>query len=222
MLTDEAAIPVAHANLSKHMGSEFGQGLPIWNGVLREFRNHLALLAAATDEVKALTSAPAVPEIARAVVDSERTVQRMLALVAFIDAAVRVGGPSTATLDQVIERALGLAAPALGPVAVSFNKPRRIDVRNRGAALECLIAALIIELAHVGSQTITSTTRQQIDVFADVGGDATVLEIESGSLRPGPGSWRVALAHDLATRVGASVTAPAASAGFLVRLDSRS
>jgi hypothetical protein len=221
MLTDETALPVARANLSKDMGSEIGQSVPIWNGVLREFRNHLAQLAAATDEVKALTS-PVVPEIAPALVEAERNVQRMLALVAFVDAAIRGGAPSTATLDQVIERALGLAAPALGRVAVSFNRPRRIDVYNRGAALESLIAALIIELAYVGSQTIAPTTRQQIDVFADVGRDATVLEIESAGLRPSPGSWRVALAHDLATRIGASVTPPAASAGFVVRLDSRS
>jgi hypothetical protein len=146
----------------------------------------------------------------------------MSALVAFLDAAVRGGPLTTVSLDQVIERALRLAAPALGRVAISFNKPRRIDVRNLGTALECLIAGLIIELARTGTKTADPTSRQQIDLFADVGRGAAVLEIDSSGLRPSAGSWRVALAHDLAARIGASITAPAASAGFVVRLDSRS
>ena len=147
----------------------------------------------------------------------------MNALVEFVDAALRGGTPAMSDLDQVIERALRLAAPALGRVAVSFNKPHRIDVRNHGTALECLISGPIIELARSGARTQDPTHRQQIDdVFADVGRGTTVLEIESSGLPPNADSWRIALASDLAARIGASFTTPPASAGFVVHLDSSS
>ena len=144
----------------------------------------------------------------------------MTALMAFMDAAVQGGPPATVELDGVIERALRLVAPALGRVAVSFNKPSHIQVRNEGTALECLIAGLIVELARAGMETRDPIYRQQIDVFADVGRGAIVLEIDSSGRRPAPGSWRIALARELAARLGASITAPAPGAGFVVRLDS--
>jgi hypothetical protein len=189
----------------------------------------LASLAAATAEVKAMAPSSALPEIAPALQKTELNLQRMNALATLIDAAVRGGAPATVDLDKVIEGALRLAAPALGHVAVSFDKPHRIDVRNQGTALECLIAGLILELAHAGCKSADPSYRQQIDVHAHVGvghvgvgrGDV-VLAIDSSGLRPGPGSWRVALAHDLASQIGATVTAPAALAGFIVRLDSSS
>jgi phage gp36-like protein len=223
MLTDDAAVLVARSNSSKDMGSTLGDLVPICNGILHEFRNHLTLLTAATTEVRTVASSPTVvPEISQALSETESNVQRMTALMMFIDAAVQDGTPETAELDQVIERALRLAAPALGRVAVSFNKPHRIQVRNRGTALECLIAGLIVELARAGSETRDPIYRQQIDVFADVGRGAIVLEIDSNGRRPSAGPWRVALARELAARIGASVTSPAAGTGFIVRLDSSS
>ena len=204
------------------MDSQTSDAAPIWSGILHEFRNHLSLLEAATTEVKAVTLSSVVPEISVALLKTEWNMQRMSALVTFVDAAVRGDAHTTTDLDKVIEGALRLAAPALGRVAVSFDKPHRIDVRNRGTALECLIAGLILELAQAGTRTPDPRYRQQIDVHAHAGQDdgATVLEIDSSGLQPRPGSWRVALAHDLATQIGATVTMPAAFAGFIVRLDS--
>jgi hypothetical protein len=223
MLTDEKTVLVARANLAKRMGSESGDLAPVWNGILGEFRNHLAQLAAVTAEVSAENgTASVVPETVQAAQTAAWNLQRMKALLALVDAAVR-GGPTTAMdLDKVIEGALRLAAPALGRVAVSFDKPHRIDVRNRGAALESLIAGLILELAHAGPRSADPCRRQQIDVHAQVGvgRGATVLAIDSSGLRPLPGSWRVALAHDLAAQIGATVTVPDKFAGFVVRLDS--
>ena len=221
MLTDDTAVLVARANSAKPMGSELGVLVPICNGILHEFRNHLTLLSAATTEVKSVTWSPAaLPEISQALTETESNVQRMTALMAFIDAAVRGGTPNTVELDGTIEGALRLAAPALGRVAVSFNRPSAIQVRNVGTALECLIAGLVVELARAGMETRDPIYRQQIDVFADVGGGGIVLEIDSSGRRPAAGSWRVALARELAARLGASVTTPAAGAGFVVRLDS--
>jgi len=226
MLTDDNAVLVARANSSKPMDSELAALsvlVPICSGILHEFRNHLTLLSAATTEVKAVTLSPsAVPEISRALTETESNVQRMTALMTFIDAAVTRGAHAMVELDGVIERALTLVAPALGRVAISFNKPSGIHVSNRGTALECLIAGLIAELARAGMATRDPIYRQQIDVFADVRHGAITIEIDSSGQRPGAGSWRVALARELAERIGASVTTPAAGAGFVVRLDSSS
>jgi hypothetical protein len=222
MMTDEKTVQVARSNLSKHMGSERGELVPIWSGILHEFRNHLSLLAAATTEVRAVTPSAVVPEISHALFATEWNVQRMQALVSFVDAAVSGGTPTVSDLDSVIERALRLAAPALGRVAVSFNKPHQIDVRNHGTALECLISGLIIELARAGTRNSDPTHRQQIDVYADVSRGSTVLEIESSGMPPNADSWRVALAGDLAKRVGASLTMSPASPGFIVQLASSS
>ena len=222
MMTDEKPVQVARSNISKHMGSATTESVPIWSGILHEFRNHLSLLSAATTEVRAVTPSSVVPEMSQALFATEWNVQRMHALVSFLDAAVSSGAPSIVDLDGVIERALRLAAPALGRVAVSFNKPHRIDVRNHGTALECLISGLIIELARAGAKTKDPAHRQQIDVYADVGRGATVLEIESSGLPPNADSWRVALANDLAMRVGASLKMPRDAAGFIVQLDSSS
>jgi len=222
MLTDEKTFLVARSNLAKHMDSQTSEPASIWSGILHEFRNHLASIAAATTEVKAVTPSAVVPEISDALLRTEWSTQRMTALVTFVDAAVRGGALATVDLDKVIEGALRLAAPALGRVAVSFDKPHRIDVRNRGTALECLIAGLVIELANAGSKAPDATYRQQIDVHADIGRGATVLWIDSSGLGPRPGSWRVALAHDLASQIGATVTASNAFAGFAIRLDSSS
>jgi hypothetical protein len=223
MLTDDPAVLVARANSSKPMDSELDVLVPICSGILHEFRNHLTLLSAATTEVKAVASSPTIiPEISRALTETESNVRRMTALMTFIDAAVRGGTPSMVALDGVIERALRLVAPALGRVAVSFNKPSHIQVRNEGTALECLIAGLIVELARAGMDARDPIYRQQIDVFADVGRGTIVLEIDSSGRRPAPGSWRIALARELAARLGASVTGPGTGAGFVVRLDSSS
>src|SRR5882672_7932990 len=118
MLTDDPAVLVARANSSKTMDSELGVLVPICNGILHEFRNHLTLLSAATTEVKAATSLPSiVPEISQALTETESNVRRMTALMAFMDAAVQGGPPAMVELDGVIERALRLVAPALGRVA---------------------------------------------------------------------------------------------------------
>jgi hypothetical protein len=194
--------------------------MPIWNGILHEFRNHLTVLLAAATEVRAVAPPTLAAELADALVQSEVSVERMTSLVAFVDAAVRNGAPAVADLDDVVERALRLAAPALGRTSVSFTKARPVRVQTRGTALECLISGLIVELARAeahGGSTRPTGRRHQIEVRADIGHDATLLEIESNGCPPAPTAWRVALASDLAARIGASV-GPHERAGFVVRL----
>ena len=194
--------------------------MPIWNGILHEFRNHLTVLLAAATEVRAIAPPALAAELADALVQSEVSVERMNSLVAFVDAAVRNEAPAAADLDDIVERALRLAAPGLGRTSVAFTKPRQVQVQNRGTALECLISGLIVELARAEAQagaTPPTGRRHQIEVHADIGHDATLLEIESNGRPAAPGAWRVALASDLGSRIGATVT-PHEPAGFLVRL----
>jgi hypothetical protein len=219
-MTTEAPTSVAPQNSRTNADLELVQFMPIWNGILHEFRNHLTVLLAAATEVRAIAPPALAAELADALVQSEVSVERMSSLVAFIDAAVRNGAPAVDDLDDVIERALRLAAPGLGRTSVTFTKPRQVQVHNRGTALECLISGLIVELARAEAKagsTRPTARRHQIEVQADIGHDATVLEIESNGRPPAPGAWRVALASDLASRIGATVT-PHEPAGFIVRL----
>src|SRR4029079_6775274 len=100
MLTDEKTVPVARSNLSKHMGSEPNLVAPVWSGLLREFRNHLASLVAATAEVTAMTPSSALPDIAPALQKTALNPQRMNARATLLAAAVGGGAPATVDLDK--------------------------------------------------------------------------------------------------------------------------
>jgi hypothetical protein len=217
IMTTEVPTSVAPQNSGPNPDLELVHFMPIWNGILHEFRNHLTVLLAAATEVRAVAPPALTAELADALVQSEVSVERMNCLVAFVDAAVRNGAPVLADLDDVIEQALRLAAPALGRTSVSFTKPRALRVPNRGTALECLISGLIVELSRADAQARLTGRRHQIEVHAEIGDDATLLAIESNGRAPAPGAWRVALAADLASRIGATLVAHE-PAGFVVRL----
>jgi hypothetical protein len=210
MLTTSAPSSVARYDPGKDHDPELIRLVPVWNGILHEFRNHLTVLLAAATEVRAAVTPALAREISEALTETEWNVQRLNALVAFVDAAIRDGAPMVADLDDVIERALRLAAPTLGRATVSFRKERRTGVGNRGSALESLLAALIVDLARSGGL--------QIEICAESSRGVVVLEIESGGGRPSITSWRFVLASDLAARIGATVTTRAEGAGYLVRL----
>jgi hypothetical protein len=210
MLTSRAHNSVARYDSRNDAAPELFGLAPVWNGVLHEFRNHLTVLLAAATEIRAASPADTEVEIAGALAETEQNVQRLNALVGFVDAVVRDGAPMVADLDDVMDRALRLAAPVMGSASVSLRKERRMGVGNRGSALESLLAALIAELARHGAL--------QIDIDAESSRGAIVLEIDSDGLRPEAGSWRFVLASDLATRIGATVSTRSEGAGYVVRL----
>jgi len=210
MLTNRAPSSVARYDSPVEPAPELLRLVPVWNGILHEFRNHLTVLLAAATEVRAAIAPAVTAEITEALSETEWNVQRLNALVGFVDAAIRDGAPMVADLDDVIDRALRLAAPTLGSAAVSFRKERRLGVGNRGSALESLLAALIVELAR--------SEGLQIDIDAESSRGSVVLEIESNGRRPSVTSWRFVLASDLAARIGATVTTRAEGAGYTVRL----
>ncbi len=194
---------------------------PIWDGILREFRNHLTVLLATAGEIRA-AAPPAGGPISIALAEAEGNVRRMDALLGFVDAAVRDGTEMVADLDDVVERALRLAAPALEQTSVSVHKDlhrdRRTGVGNRGSALEALLAALLIELGRAGGKKdpAAGDRPRAIEIHVEVTRGAIFVSIESDGRRPPTGSWRFVLAHDLAARIGATVTTLSDTAGYLV------
>jgi len=169
MLTNRVPNSVARYDSPVEPEAELSRLVPVWNGILHEFRNHLTVLLAAATEVRVATPPAVAVGIAEALAETEWNVQRLNALVGFVDAAIRDGAPMVADLDDVVERALRLAAPTLGRAAVSFRKERRTGVGNRGSALESLLAALIVELARSDSKVSDSKVSD-----SKVGGNAEI------------------------------------------------
>jgi hypothetical protein len=223
MMTSETQVVVARADSPIMSDHAPVPPAPIWDGVLREFRNHLTMLLAVAGEIR--TAAPAIGAgaIAVALEQAEGSVQRLDVLLGFVDAALRDGTNVVADLDDVFERALRLAAPALARTSVSLHSDRRTGVSNRGSALEALLAALLVELAQAGGRDgdgrdgLADRSRA-IEIHVETTRGAIFLSVESDGRRPPASAWRFALARDLGARLGATVTTLPDTAGYLVRL----
>jgi hypothetical protein len=221
MMTSEKQVAVASTE-SRIVPDPGGARLaPIWDGILHEFRNHLTGLLAVAGEIRATAPAAGGETIATALAEAEGSVRRLDALVGFVDAALRDGARVVADLDDVVERALRLAAPALAQTSVTLHKERRTGVCNRGGALEGLLAALLVELGRAGGNDPAAVAvvgrRQTIELHVEATRGAIFLSIESDGRRPPGGGWRFALASDLARRIGAAVSPLPDTAGYLVR-----
>jgi Pentapeptide repeats (8 copies) len=174
--------------------------VPVWGGVLHEFRNHLKALMTAT-------------------------------LLALVDASVRTFEPLISSLGEVVDRAVRLAAPAAGRrLSLTTHVPREVGVRNRGAALECLMAALIIDLARadlaradlaradLARADLGGASRSpRVRVDAELGRRGLAIEIASDGVRPDPGSWRLLLATDLAAKLGATLVSQPEVAAYVIQ-----
>ncbi len=227
MMTSETQVAVASAESQIVPDPELARLAPIWDGILHEFRNHLIGLLGVANEIRAVAPAAAGDAIAIALAEAQGSVQRMDALVGFVDASLRDGTQVVADLDDVVERALRLAAPALARTSVVLHKDRRTGVSNRGGALEALLAALLVELARAAGKDDEASKDAEdvpargrphtIDIHVEVTRGAIFLSIESDGRRPPSGAWRFALASDLAMRIGATVSTLPDTAGYLVR-----
>src|SRR5579863_8378356 len=113
-MTSEPQVAVARHESGVEADPELVRFVPVWDGILHEFRNHLTVLLAAAGEIRAATESVGTRQISAALAETEWNVERLNALVGFVEAAVRDGSSVIADLDDVVERALRLAAPALG------------------------------------------------------------------------------------------------------------
>jgi hypothetical protein len=219
MMTRETQLAVAREDSGVEIDPDRFHMVPVWNGILHEFRNHLTVLLAAAGEIRAAAPAAGPRQISAALAETEWSVERLNALVGFVDAAIRDGSSVVADLDDVVERALRLAAPALGATSVTLHKERRTGVTNRGSALESLLAALLVELATAEGKGPgpDGAQRPRIDIHVEATRNALYLSIESNGRRPAVESWRFALAADLGARIGATITTLPDVAGYLVR-----
>jgi hypothetical protein len=218
MMTSETQVAVARADSPIMTDPDPVPLVPIWDGMLREFRNHLTVLLAVAGEIRTASPAATTGAMATALAEAEGSVQRLDALVGFVDATLRNGTKVVADLDDVFERALRLAAPALGGTSVSLHKDRRTGVANQGSALEALLAALLVELAQAGGRDRAGTgdRPRAIEIHVEATRGAMFLSVESDG-RPPAAGWRFALACDLGSRLGAAVTPLPDTAGYLVR-----
>jgi hypothetical protein len=241
MISSNSTIPIRPDPPAGHadQGEDLMQIVPVWNGILHEFRNHLTVLMAAATELRAEMPPTMALQVAEAVTETERNVQSLNSLIALVDASVRTVEPVISDLDETIDRALRLAAPSVGrrvSLTAMSRTGRKGGVKNRGTALECLLAALIVDLARgaegrvgegrVGEGRVgegqTGKAGQpprcpSIQVQAEIGRGLLTIEIESNGARPVPGSWRFLLAKNLATKVDATIVPDPDVPGYLVQ-----
>src|SRR5580693_9200797 len=184
-MTSETRLAVARHDSGVDTDPELSRMVPVWNGILHEFRNHLTVLLAAADEIRVAFPQIGAGEIAGALAETEWNVQGLSALVGLVDAAIRDGTPVIADLDDVVERALQLAAPSLGRTTVSLHKERRTGVANRGSAFESMLAALLVDLVQAEPQGVSAQGRPlRIDIYVEASRGALLLSIESAGGRP--------------------------------------
>ena len=199
--------------------------VPVWNGILREFRNHLTVLVAATSELGAEIAPALALRVGDAVCETERNVQGLTSLLALVDASVQTFEPLICSLGDVVERAVRLAAPAGGRrLSITTHVPREVGVKNRGAVLECLMATLIIDLARAELARATAAgggtepeRSPRVRVDAELGRRGLAIEIASDGARPDAGSWRFLLAMDLAAKLDATLVSQPEVAAYVVQ-----
>jgi hypothetical protein len=174
---------------------------------------------AATSELRAEIPPALALRIGDAVCDTERSVQGLTSLLALVDASLRLGDPVISTLGEVVDRAVRLAAPGAGRRAtITANVPRGTGVRNRGAALESLLAALIVDLARATDGGGATSRAPQVRVEAEAGRRGLVLEVASDGARPDPASWRFRIARDLAAKLDATLVSQPDVTAFVLHL----
>jgi hypothetical protein len=193
----------------------------VWNGILHEFRNHLTVLLAATSELRAQIPPALALTVGDALCETERHVQGMTSLLALLDASMRTVDYLIAPLGGVLDRAVRLAAPIAGPrvTITAHAPPRDAGVRNRGAALESLIAVLILDIARAPCANDVAPARApHVRVVAEVGRRGIVIEIASPGARLDLSSWRLTLAAELAAKLDAVLTPSPEASAYLVQL----
>jgi hypothetical protein len=199
---------------------------PVWNGMLQEFRNHLSGLMAAATELRSELPPAVALHAGAAVGEAEHNVQSLRSLLALIDASLHTVDPTISDLHDVVDRAISIAGPGLGQrISVSTQVGRKTGIKNCGSTLECLLAALLVDLARASGRPSGSVPRAENDtapratrlrLWADAGRGSLEIELDSDGPRPAPGSWRFLLACDLALKLGATITSPPDVAAYVV------
>ena len=194
--------------------------------MVNEFRNHLTIFLAGTNQLSAMLPRAVASEFADHLEDMESSAEFLQTLLTWMDASIGRGSQAICDVGDVLRRAESLAYTGLSARVSIRLEARPAGVRNRGVAVECALAALITELGRVldprpvadgGTAPVFEVS---VSVYPQRGSLAIVLR--SGGSQPQEGGWRVSLAKALLTQVGGSVEALSSvsdgfGAGFEVR-----
>lgn len=196
-----------------------------WAGMLNEFRNHLTIFLAGTTELSATLPGNVAVQFADRLEDMESSAEFLQTLLVWMDSSISGGANVISDISEVFRRTETLAYTGLSARTTVRFEPKPAGVRNRGASLECALAALITELGRLPprrSDPFEATARQEIRVSVSPQRGALTIFVETGAerSRAAPG-WRVSLARILVAQLGGTLEpldpAGAGQTGFAIR-----
>lgn len=196
-------------------GDQPGAVLSAWSGVLREFRNHLTDISSSANDLQGELPQALAHRLSDALSETERSLDGLTALIALADASL--GERSViCDLGGALERAVHLVAPAIGQRAsLVVERGERAGIKNAGSMLECLLAMLVLDLAQARAAAPAPPPR--VILRAESARGSLSIEIESDGLIPTESSWRLALAHELAGKLGARILPQLEAATYIVQ-----
>lgn len=194
-----------------------------WAGMLNEFRNHLTIFMAGTSELSATLPGAVAVQFADRLDDMEASAEFLQTLLVWMDTSISGGASVICDVGEVFRRTETLATAGLPSRTKVRFEPKPAGVRNRGAALECALAALITELGRLSpraSDPFGPPGQSEIRVWvAPVRGALTIF-VETSAQHPRSPGWRVTLAKLLVGQLGGALESLDGSnghAGFSVR-----
>lgn len=200
--------------------------------MLNEFRNHVTIFLAGTSELSATLPHSVAVQFADRLDDMEASAEFLQTLLVWMDTSISGGASVICDVGEVFRRTETLAATGLPSRAKVRFEPKPAGVRNRGAALECALAALITELGRLpppprhqpyalsANDPFGPSGLVDIRVWVSPQRGALTIYVETTAQRsPCPG-WRVSLAKILVAQLGGALEALDSSngqTGFSVR-----
>ncbi|HEY4184322.1 MAG TPA: hypothetical protein VGP07_04600 [Polyangia bacterium] len=204
--------------------------------MLSEFRNHLTIFLAGTTELSATLPGAVAVQFADRLDDMEASAEFLQTLLVWMDTSISGGTSVICDVGEVFRRTETLAATGLPARASVRFETKPAGVRNRGASLECALAALITELGRLppradesfdaiaDSTGVPGYTAGRIEVRVSVSPQrgALTIHVEANAERPRAAvGWRVSLAKVLLGQLGGTLEplegAPTGPTGFAVR-----
>ncbi len=211
-------------------GHDMGSPDGGWIGMVSEFRNHLTIFLAGTNQLSAMLPRAVASEFADRLDDMESSAEFLQTLLTWMDASLGRGSQAISDVGDLLRRAETLASTGLSSRVAIRLEPRPAGLRNRGVAIECALAALITELGRgLDQERGNARTPHAFEITVSVHPQRGALSIvlasnatQTGTARPMETGWRVSLAKALLTQVGGTIEAigrgtGTRGAGFEVR-----
>jgi len=196
-----------------------------WAGMLNEFRNHLTIFLAGSTELSEALPGNVAVQFADRLDDMEASAEFLQTMLVWMDSSISGGTNAISDVTEVFRRTEMLASTGLSARTSVRFESKPAGVRNRGASLECALAALITELGRLPprmADPFGPVPRQEIRVSVSPQRGALTIFVETTAERSRavPG-WRVALARVLVAQLGGALEpldgAATGQIGFAIR-----